>query len=209
MPTAFVAEYGSGAPVIDPRGSTMLCRSVSQEVTGARKPAAGRTTGHGCGTLYSRHRRGRAALASSTSMTNTNSRGRSASTERPRKKRDGKVYMLLRRPLSRSRRVPALASGHQEPDLLQRLEAACRPSSLSAASRPTPPAVPTRARALSTASSYERRRQLHARAHQGDEPRPLCHHNGGGSRTSCPRRPRSGITCGPTITPTSRSISIG
>jgi aminobenzoyl-glutamate utilization protein B len=49
MPTAFVAEYGSGTPVIGILAEYDALPELSQEVTGGRSPAAGRTTGHGCG----------------------------------------------------------------------------------------------------------------------------------------------------------------
>ena len=49
MPTAFVAEYGSGSPVIGILAEYDALPELSQEAVGSRKPAAGRTTGHGCG----------------------------------------------------------------------------------------------------------------------------------------------------------------
>jgi aminobenzoyl-glutamate utilization protein B len=49
MPTAFVAEYGSGKPVIGILAEYDALPELSQEITGDRKPAAGRTAGHGCG----------------------------------------------------------------------------------------------------------------------------------------------------------------
>lgn len=49
MPTAFVAEYGSGKPVIGILAEYDALPELSQEATGIRKPALGRTTGHGCG----------------------------------------------------------------------------------------------------------------------------------------------------------------
>ncbi len=49
MPTAFVAEYGSGKPVIGILAEYDALPELSQEATGLRKPAIGRTTGHGCG----------------------------------------------------------------------------------------------------------------------------------------------------------------
>lgn len=49
MPTAFVAEYGSGKPVIGIMAEYDALPDLSQEVTGLRKPASGRTAGHGCG----------------------------------------------------------------------------------------------------------------------------------------------------------------
>lgn len=49
MPTAFVAEYGSGAPVIGILAEYDALPELSQEAAGTRKPAPGRTTGHGCG----------------------------------------------------------------------------------------------------------------------------------------------------------------
>jgi aminobenzoyl-glutamate utilization protein B len=49
MPTAFIAEYGSGKPVIGILAEDDALPELSQEVTGSRKPAAGRGNGHGCG----------------------------------------------------------------------------------------------------------------------------------------------------------------
>jgi aminobenzoyl-glutamate utilization protein B len=49
MPTAFVAEYGSGSPVIGILAEYDALPELSQEVVGARRPAGGRSTGHGCG----------------------------------------------------------------------------------------------------------------------------------------------------------------
>src|SRR5437899_935902 len=49
MPTAFIAEYGSGTPVIGILAEYDALPELSQEVSGTRKPAAGRSTGHGCG----------------------------------------------------------------------------------------------------------------------------------------------------------------
>lgn len=49
MPTAFVAEYGSGKPVIGLLAEYDALPELSQEAVGERKPAPGRTSGHGCG----------------------------------------------------------------------------------------------------------------------------------------------------------------
>ncbi len=49
MPTAFVAEYGSGKPVIGILAEYDALPELSQQATGSRKAAPGRTTGHGCG----------------------------------------------------------------------------------------------------------------------------------------------------------------
>jgi aminobenzoyl-glutamate utilization protein B len=49
MPTAFIAEYGSGAPVIGILAEYDALPELSQEVSGERKPVAGRSAGHGCG----------------------------------------------------------------------------------------------------------------------------------------------------------------
>jgi aminobenzoyl-glutamate utilization protein B len=49
MPTAFIAEYGSGKPIIGILAEYDALPELSQEATGGRKPALGRTTGHGCG----------------------------------------------------------------------------------------------------------------------------------------------------------------
>jgi aminobenzoyl-glutamate utilization protein B len=49
MPTAFVAECGKGRPIIGILAEYDALPELSQEVGGARKGVAGRTTGHGCG----------------------------------------------------------------------------------------------------------------------------------------------------------------
>lgn len=49
MPTAFVAEYGSGKPVIGILAEYDALPELSQQVTGVKQPAPGRTSGHGCG----------------------------------------------------------------------------------------------------------------------------------------------------------------
>lgn len=49
MPTAFVAEYGSGKPVIGILAEYDALPDLSQEIAGTRRPFPGRTAGHGCG----------------------------------------------------------------------------------------------------------------------------------------------------------------
>jgi aminobenzoyl-glutamate utilization protein B len=49
MPTAFIAEYGSGSPIIGILAEYDALPELSQEVGGLKKAAPGRTTGHGCG----------------------------------------------------------------------------------------------------------------------------------------------------------------
>lgn len=49
MPTAFVAEYGSGQPVIGILAEYDALPELSQQATGIRRPVEGKTTGHGCG----------------------------------------------------------------------------------------------------------------------------------------------------------------
>src|SRR6516162_7762753 len=49
MPTAFVAEYGSGRPVIGILAEYDALPELSQQATGVRTPIEGRGTGHGCG----------------------------------------------------------------------------------------------------------------------------------------------------------------
>jgi aminobenzoyl-glutamate utilization protein B len=49
MPTAFVAEYGSGKPVLGILAEYDALPELSQQATGVRKLVEGRTTGHGCG----------------------------------------------------------------------------------------------------------------------------------------------------------------
>ena len=49
MPTAFVAEYGSGKPVIGILAEYDALPELSQDATPDRKAVVGRTTGHGCG----------------------------------------------------------------------------------------------------------------------------------------------------------------
>src|SRR5947209_6902604 len=49
MPTAFVAEYGSGRPVIGILAEYDALPELSQEATPDRKPILGQKAGHGCG----------------------------------------------------------------------------------------------------------------------------------------------------------------
>jgi aminobenzoyl-glutamate utilization protein B len=49
MPTAFVAEYGSGKPIIGILAEYDALPELSQEATAMRKPFLGRASGHGCG----------------------------------------------------------------------------------------------------------------------------------------------------------------
>ena len=49
MPTAFVASYGSGKPVIGILGEYDALPGMSQEAVPERKVRAGATSGHGCG----------------------------------------------------------------------------------------------------------------------------------------------------------------
>src|SRR5262249_336680 len=49
MPTAFVAEYGSGKSIIGILAEYDALPELSQQATGVRKAVEGRTAGHGCG----------------------------------------------------------------------------------------------------------------------------------------------------------------
>jgi aminobenzoyl-glutamate utilization protein B len=49
MPTAFVAEYGSGKPVIGILAEYDALPELSQQIDPQRKPITGQTGGHGCG----------------------------------------------------------------------------------------------------------------------------------------------------------------
>lgn len=49
IPTAFVATYGSGKPVIGILAEYDALPGLSQQATPEKKPAEGRTAGHGCG----------------------------------------------------------------------------------------------------------------------------------------------------------------
>jgi aminobenzoyl-glutamate utilization protein B len=49
MPTAFIAEYGSGKPVIGILAEYDALPELSQEIAGVRKPIVGQVGGHGCG----------------------------------------------------------------------------------------------------------------------------------------------------------------
>ncbi|MCS6851409.1 MAG: amidohydrolase [Gemmataceae bacterium] len=49
MPTAFVAEYGEGKPIIGILAEYDALPDLSQEATGQRKPIVGQGAGHGCG----------------------------------------------------------------------------------------------------------------------------------------------------------------
>lgn len=49
MPTAFVAEYGSGQPVIGILAEYDALPELSQQAIGKRQPVPGQSAGHGCG----------------------------------------------------------------------------------------------------------------------------------------------------------------
>lgn len=49
MPTAFVAEHGSGRPIIGILAEYDALPELSQQITGERKADPSRSTGHGCG----------------------------------------------------------------------------------------------------------------------------------------------------------------
>src|SRR5262249_34959051 len=49
MATAFVAEYGSGKPIIGILAEYDALPELSQQTTGVRTPIEGRGAGHGCG----------------------------------------------------------------------------------------------------------------------------------------------------------------
>jgi aminobenzoyl-glutamate utilization protein B len=49
MPTAFVAEYGSGRPIIGILAEYDALPELSQKAGGRREPAPGHASGHGCG----------------------------------------------------------------------------------------------------------------------------------------------------------------
>jgi len=49
IPTAFVASFGSGSPVIGILGEYDALPGLSQQATPEKKPAVGRESGHGCG----------------------------------------------------------------------------------------------------------------------------------------------------------------
>jgi aminobenzoyl-glutamate utilization protein B len=49
MPTAFVAEYGSGKPIIGILAEYDALPELSQKITGVRQVVDGRNAGHGCG----------------------------------------------------------------------------------------------------------------------------------------------------------------
>lgn len=49
MPTAFIAEYGSGKPIIGILAEYDALPELSQQITGDRKADPSRSTGHGCG----------------------------------------------------------------------------------------------------------------------------------------------------------------
>ena len=49
IPTAFVATYGSGSPIIGILGEFDALPGLSQQATPEKNPAAGRDAGHGCG----------------------------------------------------------------------------------------------------------------------------------------------------------------
>ena len=87
MPTAFVASYGEGAPVIAVLGEYDALPGLSQKATADKQPLAAGAAGHGCGhNLF-----GAASLGAATAIKELIAAGssgaRSASTARPRRRR--------------------------------------------------------------------------------------------------------------------------
>jgi aminobenzoyl-glutamate utilization protein B len=96
MPTAFVAEYGSGSPVIGILAEYDALPELSQQVAGSRKPAAGRSTGHGCGHCALGTGAVGAAVALKQAMDKHNIKGTIRLYGTPAEETlIGKVYMLL------------------------------------------------------------------------------------------------------------------
>ena len=156
MPTAFVAEYGSGKPVIGILAEYDALPELSQEVDRRRASRSpGRTTGHGCGHCAL----GTAAVGAALAVKEVYEKHKLKGTIRvygtpAEETLIGKVYMTLDGPVQRPRRLPALAPRHAEPRLLQLVQGAdLGEVHLHRHRRPTPPAARTRAAAPSTASS--------------------------------------------------------
>lgn len=96
MPTAFVAEYGSGAPIIGILAEYDALPELSQKVAGARQPVEGRTTGHGCGHCALGTAAAGAALAVKAVYDKHNLKGTIRLYGTPAEETlIGKVYMLL------------------------------------------------------------------------------------------------------------------
>ncbi|MGE3807383.1 MAG: amidohydrolase [Gemmataceae bacterium] len=96
MPTAFVAEYGEGKPIIGILAEYDALPELSQQVSPQRAPVLGRSTGHGCGHCAL----GTAALASALAVKNAYDKHKLKGTIRlygtPAEETViGKVYMVL------------------------------------------------------------------------------------------------------------------
>jgi aminobenzoyl-glutamate utilization protein B len=96
MPTAFVAEYGSGKPIIGILAEYDALPELAQEATPERKPIVGQPAGHGCGHCAL----GTAAVASALAVKNVYDRHHLAGTIRlygtPAEETViGKVFMTL------------------------------------------------------------------------------------------------------------------
>ena len=95
IPTAFVATYGSGKPVIGILAEYDALPGLSQQAIPEKKPAEGLTAGHGCG----HHLFGTASVAAVIAMKNLMSEGKIKGTIRlygcpAEEGGSGKVYMV-------------------------------------------------------------------------------------------------------------------
>ena len=192
MPTAFVAEYGSGKPVIGILAEYDALPELSQQVTG--DPQAGRraaSTGHGCGHCAL----GTAAVGAALAVKEVYDKHKLKGTIRvygtpAEETLIGKVYMALDGQFDDLDACLHWHPGTQEPRLLQLLEGdglgevhLHRPAGPRLRQPRQGPQRPRRRRA------DERRRQLHARAHQGRR---------AASTTSSPTAAASRTSCRPT-----------
>lgn len=96
MATAFVAEYGSGKPVIGLLAEYDALAELSQDSTGQRKPLLGQANGHGCGHCAL----GTAAVGAAMAVKQAIDKHKLTGTVRlygtpAEENADGKVYMTL------------------------------------------------------------------------------------------------------------------
>ena len=95
IPTAFIAEYGSGFPIIGVLAEFDALPGISQEVATVRKPIANKKGGHACGHHLFGTASTAAAIAIKKYLTKTNTKGTIRLYGTPAEEGgSGKVYMV-------------------------------------------------------------------------------------------------------------------
>ena len=211
MPTAFVAEYGSGKPVIGILAEYDALPGMSQKVSPVRDPLKADEPGHACGHSGLGSGALGAALAVRDVMEKQNLPGTIRLYGTPAEETViGKVYMTL-------------AGVFNDLDVCLHWHPATKNQPWAGSSKAIISAKFTfKGLSAHAAGSPESGRSAldavelmnvgvnYMREHVKEDAR--MHYvitNGGGAPTSSPPRPRSGTSCGPTRTKTWNAISIG